>query len=151
QPCAPRSSKPRGAGLPGSIARSKSALSGMGPGCEQNGPDRFCNCGDVMRHKPSDYRLMAAMCLEIANQMSLDTDRTRVTDVAQRGLGAQHTSEAENRPAPAQQPRGHAARGPGGQAPSARRPPPAEASPRNSAPAVAARRPMGYLVDGPRP
>jgi len=56
-----------------------------------------------MRHKPSDYRLMAAMCLEIANQMSLDTDRTRVTDMAQKWLELAQTSEAEKRSEPGQQ------------------------------------------------
>ena len=47
-----------------------------------------------MRHRPSDYRLMAAMCLEIANHMPLDSDRTRVTDMAQKWLDLAQTSEA---------------------------------------------------------
>jgi hypothetical protein len=50
-----------------------------------------------MRHKPSDYRLMAAMCLEIAHQMSLDADRTRLTDMAQKWLELAQTSEASKR------------------------------------------------------
>jgi hypothetical protein len=49
----------------------------------------------TVRHKPSDYRLMAAMCREIANQMSLDSDRTRMTDMAQEWLELAQTSEAE--------------------------------------------------------
>jgi len=40
----------------------------------------------TMQHNPSDYRAMAAMCLEVANQMSLDSERTRLTDVAQKWL-----------------------------------------------------------------
>jgi len=37
---------------------------------------------------------MAAMCLAIANHMSLDSDRTRVTDMAQKWLDLAQTSEA---------------------------------------------------------
>jgi hypothetical protein len=48
-----------------------------------------------VRHKPSEYRLMSAMCLEIANQMSLDSDRTRMTDTAQKWLELAQTTEAE--------------------------------------------------------
>jgi hypothetical protein len=60
-------------------------------------PDRFAiTAGKLtVRHKPSDYRLMAAMCREIANQMSLDSDRTRMTDMAERWLELAQTSEAE--------------------------------------------------------
>ena len=38
---------------------------------------------------------MAAMCLEIGNQMSLDSDRTRMADLAQKWLELAQTSEAE--------------------------------------------------------
>jgi hypothetical protein len=48
-----------------------------------------------MQHKPSDYRSMAAMCLEVANQMSLESERARLTDVAQKWLELAQTSEAE--------------------------------------------------------
>jgi hypothetical protein len=48
-----------------------------------------------MRHKPSDYRLMAAMCLEIANQMPADSDRTRIAAMAQRWLDLAQTSQAD--------------------------------------------------------
>jgi len=40
---------------------------------------------------------MAAMCLEIANHMSLDSDRTRVTDMAQKWLDLAQTSEVRER------------------------------------------------------
>lgn len=49
----------------------------------------------TVRHKASDYRLMASMCLEIANQMSLHADRTRITDMAQKWLELAQTSQAE--------------------------------------------------------
>jgi hypothetical protein len=64
-------------------------------------PDRFSiTAGELtVRHKPSDYRLMAAMCLEIANQMPLDADRTRMTDMAQKWLELAQRSEAEKRSA----------------------------------------------------
>jgi hypothetical protein len=48
-----------------------------------------------MRHKPADYRLMAAMCLEIANQMPADSDRTRISDMAQKWLDLAQTSLAD--------------------------------------------------------
>jgi len=48
-----------------------------------------------MRHKPSDYRLMAAMCLEIANQMPADSERTRISDMAQKWLDLAQTSQAD--------------------------------------------------------
>jgi hypothetical protein len=51
-----------------------------------------------MQHRPSEYRAMAAMCLEIANQMSLDSDRARMTDMAQKWLKLAETSEAEKLP-----------------------------------------------------
>jgi hypothetical protein len=47
------------------------------------------------QHKASDYRAMAAMCLEVASQMSLDSERTRLNDVAQKWLDLAKTSEAE--------------------------------------------------------
>ncbi|MFL5043238.1 MAG: hypothetical protein ACJ8EA_00205 [Xanthobacteraceae bacterium] len=49
----------------------------------------------TVRHKPSEYRSMAAMCLEIGNQMSLDSDRMRMADLAQNWLELAQTSEAE--------------------------------------------------------
>jgi hypothetical protein len=60
-------------------------------------PDRFSITAGTLtvRHKPSDYRLMAAMCREIANQMPLDSDRTRMTDMAQKWLELAQTGEAE--------------------------------------------------------
>jgi len=60
-------------------------------------PDRFSvTAGKLtVRHKPSEYRLMSAMCLEIANQMTLDSDRTRMTDTAKKWVELAQTSEAE--------------------------------------------------------
>ena len=49
----------------------------------------------VRQHKPSDYRLMAAVCLEMVNSMSLDPDRARMTDMAQYWLELAQRSEAE--------------------------------------------------------
>jgi hypothetical protein len=51
-----------------------------------------------MQHKPSDYRMMAAMCVEIANGMSLDTDRLRLTDRAQEWLELAQKTEDEQLP-----------------------------------------------------
>src|SRR5262245_42237151 len=94
QPCEPQSSKPRAVGL----QLGESALRHeWGGGGEQNMPDRFSlNAGKLtVRHRASDYRLMASMCLEIANQMSLHADRTRMTDMAQKWLDLAQTSQAE--------------------------------------------------------
>jgi hypothetical protein len=51
-----------------------------------------------MQHKPSDYRMMAEMCVAIANGMSLDTDRLRLTDRAQEWLELAQKTEAEQLP-----------------------------------------------------
>jgi hypothetical protein len=51
-----------------------------------------------MQHEPSDYRMMAAMCVEIANGMSLDTDRLRLTDRAQEWLELAQKTEAAQLP-----------------------------------------------------
>ena len=48
-----------------------------------------------MQHKASDYRLMAAVCLEFANKMPPDSDRARVTDIAQKWLELAQKCEAE--------------------------------------------------------
>jgi hypothetical protein len=48
-----------------------------------------------VKHKISDYRLMAAMCLDIANMMPLDSDRARMTDMAQKWLELAQRREAE--------------------------------------------------------
>src|SRR5215216_6742910 len=42
--------------------------------------------------------MMAAMCLEIANRMSLDSDRLRLTDRAQQWLELAQKNEAEQLP-----------------------------------------------------
>ena len=39
-----------------------------------------------MEHTASDYRMMSSMCLEIANAMSLESDRVRLTARAQEWL-----------------------------------------------------------------
>jgi hypothetical protein len=52
----------------------------------------------AMQHKPGDYRMMAAMCVEIANGMSLDTDRLRLTDRAQEWLDLAQRTEAAQLP-----------------------------------------------------
>jgi hypothetical protein len=51
-----------------------------------------------MQHKPGDYRMMAAMCAEIANGMSLDTDRLRLTGRAQEWLDLAQRTEAAQLP-----------------------------------------------------
>jgi hypothetical protein len=49
----------------------------------------------AVRHKASDYRLMAAMCLDIANMMPPDSDRARMMDMAQKWFELAHRREAE--------------------------------------------------------
>ena len=51
-----------------------------------------------MQHKASNHRMMAAMCLEIPNRMSLDSDRLRLTDRAQKWLELAQKNEAEQLP-----------------------------------------------------
>jgi len=53
-----------------------------------------------VQHKASDYRMMAAMCLEIANRMSLDSDRLRLTDRAQQWLELAQKTKLSNCPKP---------------------------------------------------
>jgi hypothetical protein len=48
-------------------------------------------------HKGSDYRLMAAVCLDVASKMPLDSDRARITDMAQKWLELAQRREAEQR------------------------------------------------------
>ena len=47
------------------------------------------------QHKGSDYRLMAAVCLDVASKMPLDSDRARITDLAQKWLELAQRREAE--------------------------------------------------------
>src|SRR5262245_5372543 len=54
--------------------------------------------GRAMQHNSSDYRMMAAMCAEIANGMPLDTDRLRLTDRAQEWLELARETEAAQLP-----------------------------------------------------
>jgi hypothetical protein len=49
----------------------------------------------AVQHKASDYRLMAALCLDVANKMPLDSDRARITDIAQKWLELAQKREAE--------------------------------------------------------
>ena len=49
------------------------------------------------QHKGSDYRLMAAVCLDVASKLPLDSDRARVTDMAQKWLELAQRREAEER------------------------------------------------------
>ena len=51
--------------------------------------------GLAVQHKASDYRLMAAVCLDFANKMPLDPDRARITDIAQKWLELAQRCEAE--------------------------------------------------------
>ena len=51
-----------------------------------------------MEHNASDYRMMSSMCLEIANAMSLELDRVRLTATAQEWLELAHQAEAKRLP-----------------------------------------------------
>ena len=51
-----------------------------------------------MEHNASDYRMMSSMCLEIANAMSLESDRVRLTARAQEWLELAHQAEAKRLP-----------------------------------------------------
>jgi hypothetical protein len=53
---------------------------------DQNIPDHFSKWAAelAVQHKGSDYRLMAAMCLDIANMMPLGSDSARMMDLALR-------------------------------------------------------------------
>jgi hypothetical protein len=64
----------------------------------------------AMQHHPSDYRMMAAMCEEIANGMLLDADRLHLTDRAQEWLELAQQTEAEQLPKIADGPLGESLR-----------------------------------------
>ena len=49
-----------------------------------------------MQHKALDYRLMSAMCLDIGNMMPRHSDRTRMTDMAQKWLELAWKRESES-------------------------------------------------------
>ena len=51
-----------------------------------------------MEHTASDYRMMSSMCLQIANAMSLESDRVRLTARAQEWLELAHQAEAKRLP-----------------------------------------------------
>ena len=51
-----------------------------------------------MEHNASDYRMMSSMCLVIANAMSLESDRVRLTAKAQEWLELAHQAEAKRLP-----------------------------------------------------
>ena len=51
-----------------------------------------------MEHTASDYRMMSSMCLEIANAMSLELDRVRLTARAQEWLELAHQAQAKRLP-----------------------------------------------------
>ena len=51
-----------------------------------------------MEHIASDYRMMSSMCLTIANAMSLESDRVRLTAKAQEWLELAHLAEAKRLP-----------------------------------------------------
>ena len=51
-----------------------------------------------MEHTASDYRMMSSMCLEIANAMSLESDRVRLTARAQEWLELAHQAQAKRLP-----------------------------------------------------
>ena len=46
--------------------------------------------------KAADFRRQAALCLEVAERMSLDDDRARVIDMAKRFLELALEAEAKN-------------------------------------------------------
>ena len=48
-----------------------------------------------MEHNASDYRMMSSMCLAIANAMSLESDRVRLTARARKWLELAHQTEAK--------------------------------------------------------
>jgi hypothetical protein len=52
----------------------------------------------AVEHNASDYRMMSSMCLEIANAMSLESDRVRLTARAQEWLELAHQAEAKRLP-----------------------------------------------------
>ena len=51
-----------------------------------------------MEHTASDYRMMSSMCLQIANAMSLESDRVRLTARAQEWLELAHQAQAKRLP-----------------------------------------------------
>ena len=51
-----------------------------------------------MEHTASDYRMMSSMCLEIANAMSLELDRVRLTARAQEWLELAYQAQAKRLP-----------------------------------------------------
>ena len=52
----------------------------------------------AVEHTASDYRMMSSMCLQIANAMSLESDRVRLTARAQEWLELAHQAEAKRPP-----------------------------------------------------
>ena len=52
----------------------------------------------AVEHNASDYRMMSSMCLVIANAMSLESDRVRLTAKAQEWLELAHQAEAKRLP-----------------------------------------------------
>jgi hypothetical protein len=63
----------------------------------QNMPDQLARrVGELtVQNRASDYRLMAAVCLEVANKMPLNPDRARMIEMAQKWLELAQRSEAE--------------------------------------------------------
>jgi hypothetical protein len=51
-----------------------------------------------VEHDASDYRMMSSMCLTIANTMSLESDRLRLTGRAQQWIELAHQAEAKRLP-----------------------------------------------------
>ena len=51
-----------------------------------------------MEHTASDYRMMSSLCQDIANAMSLESDRVRLTAKAQEWLELAHQAEARRLP-----------------------------------------------------
>jgi hypothetical protein len=51
-----------------------------------------------VEHTASDYRMMSSMCLEIANAMSLESDRVRLTAKAQEWLELAYQAQAKRLP-----------------------------------------------------
>ena len=49
-----------------------------------------------MQHESSDYRMMASICLEIANGMSLESDRLRLTGCAQKWIELAQENDARD-------------------------------------------------------
>jgi hypothetical protein len=65
----------------------------MDQGFPEHSPKRVP--GLAVQYKASDYRFMAAVCLDVASKMPLESERTRITEMAQKWLELAQGQEAE--------------------------------------------------------